>query len=179
MLGKLGKKIASPALNIVDDGKMIGGLASAPFDDDGLPTQKTIVVKNGLLENYLFDTYSARRLKTKSTGNASGGGAGPTNFYIMPGKISPTKIISTVKDGFYVTSLLGFGINTTNGNFSQGAAGIWIKNGKLTKPVKEVTIAGNLATMLMDIEMIGNDLDLNHNIASPTLKISKMTVSGR
>jgi PmbA protein len=118
-----------------------------------------------------------------STGNAARAvGDSPTvspnNFYLSPGPWSPEQIFQSVKSGLYVTELIGFGVNLANGDFSQGAAGLWIERGELAYPVEEITIAGNLNQMLSDIEMIGNDLDLQRKISAPTLKISRMTVAG-
>ena len=118
-----------------------------------------------------------------STGNASRSigeppGVAPTNFYIAPGKQSPDEIIGSVKQGLYLTETIGFGVNLVTGDYSRGAAGIWIENGELAYPVEEVTIAGNLKEMFHNIEMIGNDLELRGRIAAPTIKISKMTVAG-
>ncbi len=183
LVGKLEEKIASDLLTIIDDGQMVGRLGSRPFDSDGLPTQKTIVIEKGRLNSYLLNTYTARKLGMKSTANATRGLSGPpsvtcNNFFIAAGKNSPKEIISSVKNGFFVTDLLGFGVNIVTGDYSRGASGIWIENGELTYPVEEVTIAGNLKEMLKQIEMVGNDLDFRDRISAPTLKIEQMTVSG-
>ena len=183
LIGRLGEQIASPHVTIVDDGRMPGGLGSKPFDGEGLPTRKTVVVERGILKSYLLDTYAARKLKLSSTGNASrsvgeASSAGATNFYLAPGSASPEQIIGTVKRGLYVTELIGFGINLVTGDYSRGAVGFWIENGELTYPVEEITIAGNLKDMWLGVEMIGNDLVFRGRVASPTLKISEMTVAG-
>jgi PmbA protein len=183
LVGKLEEKIGSDLLTIIDDGRIVGGLGSRPFDSDGLPTQRTVVMENGRLNSYLLNTYTARKLGLKSTGNATRGLSGPpsvtcNNFFIQPGKASPKDIISSVKSGFLVTDLMGFGVNIVTGDYSRGAAGVWIENGELTFPVEEVTIAGNLKEMLKQIEMRGNDLDFRDRISAPTLKIERMTISG-
>lgn len=183
LLGKLDEVIASPLLTIIDDGRMPGAVGSRPFDGEGLPTRRTEVVKNGVLRNYLLNTYTARKLGLSSTANATRGltgtpGVGVTNFYVAPGQSLPEEIIATVKNGFYVTDLIGFGFNPVTGDYSRGAAGLWIENGRLTYPVEEVTIAGNFREMLRGIEIIGNDLRFRGSLAAPTLKISKMMVSG-
>ena len=183
LIGRLGEQIASPHVTIVDDGRMPGGLGSKPFDGEGLPTRKTMVVERGVLNSYLLDTYAARKLKLASTGNASrsvgeASSAGATNFYLAPGSASPEQIIGTVKRGLYVTELIGFGINLVTGDYSRGAVGFWIENGELTYPVEEITIAGNLKDMWLGVEMIGNDLVFRGRVASPTLKITEMTVAG-
>ena len=183
LIGRLGEQIASPHVTIVDDGRMPGGLGSKPFDGEGLPTRKTVVVERGILKSYLLDTYAARKLKLASTGNASrsvgeASSAGATNFYLAPGSASPEQIIGTVKRGLYVTELIGFGINLVTGDYSRGAVGFWIENGELTYPVEEITIAGNLKDMWLGVEMIGNDLVFRGRVVSPTVKIAEMTVAG-
>jgi PmbA protein len=142
------------------------------------------VIEKGALQNYLLNTYTGRKLGMKTTGNASRGltgnaGIGHGNFYLGPGDTSPADIIRTVRSGFYVTELIGFGVNIVTGDYSRGAAGIWIENGELAYPVSEVTIAGTLQEMLHGIEAIGSDLDFRGSIASPTLLIREMTVSGQ
>ncbi len=184
LMGKLGEKIASDVVTVVDDGTIPGALGSRPFDGEGLPTRSNTIVERGVLKSYLLDTYSGRKLGLPSTGNASRGvgdapGVGPTNFFLVAGAHTPEDIVASVEDGFYVTELIGFGVNLVTGDYSRGAAGIWIEKGKLAYPVEEVTIAGNLKEMYGNIEMIGNDLELRGRIASPTLKISRMTVAGQ
>jgi PmbA protein len=148
-----------------------------------LPTRKKLVVENGKLQSYLLDSYSGRKLGMSSTGNASRSvgeppGVSPANFYLAPGKHSPEEIIGSVKQGFYVTELIGFGVNMVTGDYSRGAAGLWIENGELTHAVEEVTIAGNLKEMFQNIEMVGNDLEMRGRICSPTIRISQMTLAG-
>jgi PmbA protein len=183
LVGRLGEKIASENVTIVDDGTIPGALGSKPFDGEGLPTAKKTIIDRGVLRSYLLDTYSGKKLKMASTGNASRGigdspGVGPLNFYLAAGPLAPEQILASVDDGFYVTELMGFGVNLVTGDYSRGAAGIWIEKGKLAYPVEEVTIAGNLKEMLANIEMVGSDLEFRGRIAAPTLKISRMTVAG-
>jgi PmbA protein len=183
LTGKLGTQIGSSLLTVIDDATIPGALGSKPFDGEGLPTRKKVVVQDGKLQSYLLDSYSGRKLGMLSTGNASRSvgeppGVSPANFYLAPGKHSPEEIISSVKQGFYVTELIGFGVNMVTGDYSRGAAGLWIENGELTHAVEEVTIAGNLNEMFHNIEMVGNDLEMRGRICSPTLKISQMTVAG-
>ncbi len=183
LIGQLDKKIAPETVTVVDDGRMPRGFGSRPFDGEGLPTRKTPVIDRGVLKSYLLDTYSGRKLGMASTGNASRSvgespSAGPTNFYLVPGALPPEDIIKSVKRGLYVTELIGFGINMVTGDYSRGAAGFWIENGELAYPVEEITIAGNLKRMLLDIEMIGSDLEFRGRIASPTIKIGEMTIAG-
>ena len=182
-IGKLGHQIASPLVTVYDDGTIPGALGSKPFDAEGLPTRKTTVVEKGMLKSYLLDSYSARKLGLASTGNATRGvgdspSVGPTNFYLVAGKSLPEEIIRSVSRGLYVVELMGFGVNHVTGDYSRGAMGLWIENGELTYPVEEITIAGNLKEMLMNVEMVGNDLEFRGRIAAPTLKISQMTVAG-
>jgi len=183
LVGQIGQQVAGEKVTIVDDARMPGGLGSSPFDDEGVGTQITPVIEDGVLQNYLHSAYTARKLKARPTGNGSRTGAGsihvgPTNFYMKPGTIPPEEIISSVRSGLYVVELIGFGVNTVNGDYSRGATGVWIENGKFTYPVHEVTIAGNLLHMLRGIEMIGNDIAFMGAVAAPTLKICNMTLSG-
>ncbi len=183
LVGKLGEQIASSRLTVVDDGRMPGGLASRPFDGEGLATRRTVVIQDGKLLSYLLDTYTGRKLGMASTGNASRSlsqppSVGPTNLSILPGLHTPQEIIRSVTRGLYVTELIGFGVNLVTGDYSRGAVGLWIENGELTYPVEEITIAGNLKEMLRQIEMVGNDLEWRGTVASPTLKIAEMTVAG-
>lgn len=183
LIGQLGKQIAPETVTVYDDGRMPRGFGSRPFDGEGLPTRKTPVVERGVLRSYLLDTYSGKKLGMASTGNASRSvgdspSVGPTNFYLVPGGVPPEDIIRSVKRGLYVTELIGFGINMVTGDYSRGAAGFWIENGELAYPVEEITIAGNLKNMFLDIEMIGSDLEFRGRIASPTVKIAEMTIAG-
>lgn len=183
LIGQLGSRIASDHITIYDDGRMVGGLGSRPFDGEGLATRKNTIVEQGVLRSYLLDTYSGKKLGLPSTGNASRSvgespSVGPTNFYLVPGTKSAQEIIRTVKDGLYVTELIGFGINMVTGDYSRGAAGFWIENGELAFPVEEITIAGNLKQMFKDIELVGSDLVFRGRIASPTVKIAELMVAG-
>ena len=183
LAGKLGQPVAASSVTVLDNGVIPSALGSRPFDGEGLPTRKTTVIKKGVLESYLLDSYSARKLGLQSTGNAvrSVGdvpSVSHTNFYLVPGTNSPEEILRSVKRGLYVVETIGFGVNHVTGDYSRGAVGLWIENGELTYPVEEITIAGNLKEIFMDIEMVGNDLELRGTIAAPTIKISKMTVAG-
>ena len=188
LAGKLGEKIAASDLTIVDDNAMMlptgaGGFGTSPFDGEGLPSRRTVVVEEGTLRSYLLNTYTARKLGMKSTHNASRGlagtpGIGCGNLYLEPGTLSAQEIIRDVQAGLYVTSLMGFGTNIVTGDYSRGATGLWIENGQLTHAVEEVTIAGNLGEMLMNVAAIGNDLEFRGAVASPTLRIDGMTVAG-
>jgi PmbA protein len=174
--------VAAASVTIVDDGRIEAALGSRPFDGEGLATRRTAIVRDGVLESYLLDTYSARKLGLASTHHASRDGAGvsvgTTNLMLLPGSATPDALIRSVKSGLYVTDLIGFGVNLVSGDFSQGAAGLWIENGRFVHPVHEVTIAGNLKEMLRDVDAVGSDLVFRGSSASPTIRIRRMTVSG-
>lgn len=181
--GKLGEKIAGDNINVIDDGTMPGGFGTSPFDSEGVPSRKTVVVENGVLKSYLLNTYTAKKLGLQTTGNASRGlagtpGIGPGNFFLKPGAKSMEQIIGDINEGLLVTEFLGFGVNLVTGDFSRGASGIWIQNGELTFPVEEITVAGNLKDMFANVSEIGNDLQFRSSIASPSLRIDGMTVAG-
>ena len=183
LMGQLGKKIAAESVTVVDDGRLANRLGSRPFDGEGLPTRRNVVVDKGILTSYLLDTYSGRKLGMASTGNASRSvgenpTVGTTNLFLSPGTASPEEILKSTKRGLLVTELIGFGVNMVTGDYSRGAVGFWIENGEIVHPVEEVTIAGNLKNMFNDIEMIGNDLVFRGRTASPTVKLRKMMVAG-
>jgi PmbA protein len=182
LLDRLGKRIAAPAVTIVDDGLIPRALGSRPFDGEGLATRATVVIGKGVLESYLLDSYSARKLGLRSTHHASRDGAGigvsTTNLMLEPGPTPPEDLIHSVKNGLYVTELIGFGVNGVTGDYSRGAVGLWIDNGELTYPVEEVTVAGNLLEILAAIEGVGNDLVLRDRTVSPTLLVGRMVVAG-
>jgi PmbA protein len=188
LAGRVHEPIAAPTLTIVDDNTMLlpsgaGGFGSSPFDGEGLPSRRTVVVEAGVLRSYLLNTYSARKLGLKSTHNASRGlagtpGIGCGNLYLEPGAQTPEEILAAIPVGLYVTGLMGFGVNVVTGDYSRGATGLWIENGQLTHAVEEVTIAGNLAEMLKNVTAIGNDLEFRGAVASPTLRIDGMTIAG-
>ncbi|HTB13584.1 MAG TPA: metallopeptidase TldD-related protein [Bryobacteraceae bacterium] len=183
LAGKLGEKIASESLTVVDDATLRGLFGSSPFDDEGVICRRTVVIEKGVLNSYLLNSYTARKLGLKTTGNASRGitgnaGVGPGNFFIEAGERSPESILKAMKTGLYVTELIGGDTNTVTGDYSSGAAGLWIENGELAYPVSEITIAGNMKQMLLDME-IGSDLEFRGSIASPSLLIREMTISGQ
>ena len=188
LAGKLGQSIAASGLTLLDDNRMLlptgaGGFGTTPFDGEGLPSLRTVVVENGVLCSYLLNTYTARKLGMRSTHNAARGlagtpGIGCGNLYLEPGTLSPGEILAAIPAGLYVTGLMGFGTNLVTGDYSRGATGLWIENGQLTHAVEEITIAGNLAQMLRNITAIGNDLVFRGAVASPTLRIDGMTIAG-
>jgi PmbA protein len=182
LLDRLGTRIGAPAVTIVDDGLLPRALGSRPFDGEGLATRRTVLVNEGVLESYLLDSYSARKLGMQSTHHAARDGSGvsvaTTNLTLRPGTASPTDLIRSVADGFYVTELIGFGVNGVTGDYSRGASGMWIENGELAFPVEEVTVAGNLLEMFDRIDGIANDLVLRDRTSAPTMKIGRMVVAG-
>lgn len=182
-LDKLGTRVAPPGITIHDDALMEGGLGSRPFDSEGVPSQTTPIIEDGILVNYILDSYSARKLGMRSTGNSArelhgAPKVGPSNFYLKPGDSSPEAIVASVKRGLCVTEVIGFGVNVVTGDYSQGAAGFWIENGEFAYPVEEITIAGNLNEMLASVEAVGNDLLALAPTFAPTILIGKMVVSG-
>jgi len=182
LLDRRGTRIAAPSVTIVDDGLRSGALGSRPFDGEGMPTRRTVLVSEGVLQSYLLDSYSARKLGLSSTHHAARDGAGvtvaTTNLMLLPGSATPADLIASVREGLYVTELIGFGVNGVTGDYSRGAVGLWIENGALAYPVEEVTIAGNLLEMLAEVDGIGNDLVLRDRTAAPTVKIASMVVAG-
>ena len=183
LAGKLGESIAAASMTVIDDGTRPGGLGSKPFDGEGLQTRRTVVVDRGRLANYLLDSYSARKLELQSTGNATRGAgsppsAGSTNLWLQPGHQTLDEIIASTQRGLLVTELIGMGFNPVTGDYSRGAAGLWIEGGEIVGPVEELTIAGNFAEMLLEIDAIGSDILWRGSTASPSLRISKMMIAG-
>jgi PmbA protein len=182
--GRLGEQVASPNVTVIDDGTLPGLFGTAPFDGEGLPTRRTVVIEKGVLKNYLLNTYTGRKLNMPSTGNASRGlagtpGIGAGNLFLQKGSVSPEQLLADVKAGFYVTELMGFGVNLVTGDYSRGAAGLWIENGELTYAVEEITIAGNLKEMFNNVTVIADDLIFRGAVASPTLRIDGMIIAGK
>jgi PmbA protein len=183
LAGKLGQKIASPNVTVVDDGTMVGGFGTSPFDSEGIPTRRTVVIEGGVLASYLLNTYTAKKLGLQTTANASRGlagtpGIGPGNYFLQPGPKTPQELIADVRQGLYVTEFLGMGVNLVTGDYSRGASGLWISGGELTYPVEEITVAGNLKDMFLNISEIANDLEFRGAVASPTIRIDGLTVGG-
>jgi PmbA protein len=183
LAGKLGQKIAGDNVNIIDDGTLPGGFGTSPFDGEGIPTRRTVVVENGVLKSYLLNTYTAKKLGLQTTGNASRGlagtpGIGPGNYFLQAGTKSPKELIGEIKEGLYVTEFLGSGANLVTGDYSRGASGLWISGGELTYPVEEITVAGNLKEMFFNINEIASDLEFRGSVAAPTIRIDGLTVGG-
>jgi PmbA protein len=181
--GRLGEQVAAESVNVINDGTIVGGFGTSPFDAEGLPSRRTVVVENGVLKNYLLNTYTARKLNMKSTASAARGlagnpGTGTDNLFLIAGNQSPADILRNIPSGLYITELIGQGVNMVTGDYSRGASGLWIENGELTFPVQEITIAGNLKDMFRNITAIGNDLVFRGSVASPTLRVDGMTIAG-
>lgn len=194
--GKLGEQVAGENITLVDDGTMVfdhvlpdgstlraGGFGTSPFDGDGLPTRRTVVVERGVLKELLLNTYTGRKLNMKSNGKASRGlagapGIGGGNYFLEPGALTQDEIVRDVKRGLFVLSTMGFGVNPVTGDYSQGASALWIEDGELTHAVEEITIAGNLKEMFRNVSAIGNDLEFRGAGAVPTVRIEGMTVAG-
>lgn len=180
---RLDEKIASAQVTLVDDGTLVGGLGTAPFDGDGTPTRRNLLVEEGVLRSYLYDHETALKAGTATTGSArrsydSVPSIGPRNLYLAPGTDTPEAIIARITDGFFVTGLMGSGVNPVTGDFSTGASGVWIENGQLAYAVEEVTIAASMDRLLQGIECVANDLMFNSTVVSPTLLVAEMVVSG-
>ena len=168
-------KVGGDLVDIVDDGLLVGGRGTVPFDAEGVPSRRTPVFEKGVLKSYLADTYWGRKLKRPSTGNAGGS----TNFYWAAGTSTPEQIIASVDNGLYLTRFLGLGQEPTTGDISVGAFGLWIEKGALSYPVANITISANLGTLLAGVELVGSDLELRDSVAAPTLKFAEITVGGK
>lgn len=183
--GKVGRKVSADVISIVDHGALQGAVLSAPFDGEGVATRETVLISQGVLQGYLHNTYTAKKEGAESTGNGMRGSykntpeVGPTNFYILPGRISQAELIKDISKGLYVTEVMGMHTaNPISGDFSVGAAGIWIEKGEFTTPVRGVAIAGNIIDLLESIDVVANDLTFFVGRGSPTLRIARMTISG-
>ena len=182
--GKLGEVVASPLITIVDDGRLARGVASFLYDDEGAATQKTVLVDGGILKSFLYDSYTARRGGTKTSGNASRSfdsapSPGTWNVYIKKGAKSQKQILKDTKRGIYVVDLMGLHtVDTLSGDFSLGASGFFIEGGELAYPVEKLTIAGNLYDLLKKIDAVGSDLKFHGAVASPTLRVEALQVGG-
>jgi PmbA protein len=179
---QMGQSVFPRGITIVDDPHMKRGRRSAPFDGEGIGTRKRDIVADGVLQTWLLDLASARQLKLETTGHARRGtsgppGPGPANLYLAPGVLTAQELISAVTNGFYVTELMGMGVNGVTGDYSRGAAGFWIENGALAFPVSEVTVAGNLKDMFRNLTP-ASDLEFRTGIDAPTVRIDGMTVAG-
>jgi len=179
---KMGEEIFAPGVTIVDDPHRIRGLRSAAFDDEGLPTQRRNIIDQGKLTTWFLDLRSARQLGLESTGHAGRGVSSPpspgaSNLYLEAGALSVAELIKDIKAGFYVTELIGMGVNTVTGDYSRGASGFWIENGVLTHAVSEVTVAGHLSDMFKSLTP-ADDLEFLYGVDAPTVRIEGMTLAG-
>jgi PmbA protein len=182
LVSREGTEVASPDVTLIDDPLIPRAPGSRPFDGEGLPSRKNVVVEAGVLKTFLLDSYSARKLQRASTGSAARGGgsvsASTSNLFMQPGTLSRDELIASTPSGLYVTEMMGFGFNAMTSDFSRGAAGFWIENGKFAFPVSEITISSTLDAMLKGIDGIANDLRLITSIAAPTFRTARMTISG-
>ena len=178
----MGAAIFAKGINIIDDPHRPRGLRSKPFDGEGVANARRALIEKGVLTTWLLDCASARQLGLATTGHAARGTGGPptpssTNLYMEAGALSPEALIADIREGFYITELMGMGVNMVTGDYSRGASGFWIENGKITYPVSEVTVAGNLKDMFANL-VPANDLEFRHGTNAPTLRIDGMTIAG-
>ena len=184
LAGRVGEQIASDLLTVVDDGTLPKGMASAPFDGEGVPTRRRVIIDKGVLQGFMYNTAVASRAGVRSTGNASRGGysglpgIGPHAFHMAAGTSNAEAIVRDTARGLYVNGVTGYGINPVTGNFSGGAQGFWIENGSRVFPVRGLTIAATAADMLHGIDRMGRDLDLNRTVTGPTFRIREMQIGG-
>jgi PmbA protein len=185
LIEREGETIGSPLVTIFDDATAPGRAGSRPFDAEGVASRRTPLFHNGVFSGFIYDTYSARKAGRSSTANAGRSaftaqvGVAASNLVMAPGHDSPEAIIAGVQNGLYLTDMLGFGENLTTGDFSRGAAGVWIENGELAQPVAEINIAGRLQTMLASIDAVGNDGAFVDSTSAPTFRMAEIMVSGR
>lgn len=178
----LGEMVFAQSISIIDDPHRKRGLRSKPFDGEGVANRKFRLIDQGRLSTWLLDSTAARQLGMNTTGHAARGTGGPpgpstTNLYMEPGKLSPEELIKDIKAGFYVTNLIGQGVNGVTGDYSRGAGGFWIENGEIAYPVNEVTIAGNLKDMFKNLTP-ANDLTFRYGTNAPTIRVEGMTLAG-
>jgi PmbA protein len=179
---KLGEKIFAAGIDIIDDPLRPRGLRSRPFDAEGVAGSRRALVESGVLKTWILDCATARELDLETTGHAQRGvsstpSPSPSNLHLAPGGKSPAELIADIDDGFYVTDMIGMGVNLVTGDYSRGASGFWIENGERTYPVSEVTIAGHLADMFATLAP-ANDLVFRYGTNAPTLRVEGLTVAG-
>lgn len=179
---KMGERIFAPGINIIDDPHIVRGLRSKPFDGEGVKNAKRVFAEDGVLTSWVLDSTSGRQLGLATTGHAARGTGGPpspstTNLYMAAGALSPADLIADIRQGFYVTELIGMGVNGVTGDYSRGASGFWIENGEIVYPVNEITIAGNLKDMFLHLTP-ANDLVFKYGTNAPTLRVEGMTIAG-
>jgi PmbA protein len=179
----MGAKLFADGIHIIDDPLRKRGLRSHPFDGEGVACRRLALIEDGILRAWLLDSATARELDLVTTGNAQRGGSsvtapGPSNLHLAPGQISPDELIADIADGFFITDLIGVGANMVTGDYSRGASGFWIENGRCTYPVSEVTIAGHLLDMFRTLTP-ANDLEFRYSTNAPTLRVEGLTVAGQ
>jgi PmbA protein len=179
---RMGARLFAKGIRIVDDPLRKRGLRSHPFDGEGVAGRRLSVIDEGVLTSWFLDSATARELSLTTTGHAARGvssspSPSPTNLHLEAGATSPQELIAGIKDGFYVTDLIGSGTNLVTGDYSRGASGLWIENGELTYPVSEVTIAGHLNDMFASLEP-ANDLEFRYGTNAPTVRVEGLTVAG-
>jgi PmbA protein len=175
---RIGERVGSDLVTIVDDGTLPGRLGSAPFDGEGVATRRTPVFEAGVLRSFLYDSYYARRLGARTTGNSTGGGIGANNFYLAPGSGSLAELIAATSRGVFVLDTIGFATEHATGTYSRGARGFMIENGELTYPIDEFTVAGIFPDMLAAVDAVADDLRFDGSTASPSFRVAQMTISG-
>lgn len=182
---RLGSKIASEVVTLVDDGTLVGGAGSAPFDGEGIPTRRNVLVEEGVLRMFVYDTETARKAGSGAASTASARRSynsspsiGSFNLFLVAGSSTAEEIVAGLPNGFFVTDMMGGGVNPVTGDFSTGASGLWIEDGALAYAVEEVTIAASMETLLTRIERVGSDLVFNSSVCSPTFQVAEMVVSG-
>lgn len=178
LAGRIGERIGSPAVTLIDDGRLPGGLGSSPFDGEGVATRRTTAFEAGVLRTYLYDTYYARKLGATSTGSSTGSGIGPANFHLQPGAGSLAELIAATPRGVLVLDTIGFATEHASGTYSRGARGFWIEAGELAYPIDEFTIAGQFPEMLAAVDRVAADLRFDGAVASPSFRVAEMTISG-
>ena len=174
LLDYKGKAIFPSFVNIIEQPHLLRGMGSAAFDSEGVATVERDIVSDGVLQEYVLDSYSARRLGLQTTANAGG----VRNLFIQPGQQNQTELLKEMQRGLLVTEMMGHGVNMVTGDYSRGATGFWVENGEIQFPVEEVTVAGNLLQMFQNIKAVGNDIDLRGNIRCGSILIEPMTVAG-
>ncbi|KAA9386075.1 TldD/PmbA family protein [Neorhizobium galegae] len=179
---KMGQQVLKAGLSITDDPLIVRGSSSRPFDGEGVSGERMVMIEDGVLNHWFLSTSTARELGLATNGRGVRGGTAvspaSTNLALEPGDISPEDLIKSIGNGFYITELIGQGVNMITGEYSRGATGFWIENGELAYPVSEVTIASNLKDMFMRLTP-ANDIDRKFGVASPTIAIEGMTLAGR
>lgn len=185
LAGRIGEEVAAPQVTLIDDGTLRQGVASFPFDGEGWPSQRTVLVEKGILQGYLYDCYTALKDNRESTGNGIRSSfrglpsVGTTNFYLEAGQGKPVSLWKDLEKGVYIVEVMG--IHTANpisGDFSVGASGLMIEKGELTYPVRGITVAGNIFSCLKDIEMVASDLRFYGSLGSPSVRVKSLSIAG-